>query len=39
MKSLNDYFLTEVKIPRYRVGKRQELETLINEEAMFFASI
>jgi hypothetical protein len=36
MKSLNDYFLTEVKIPRYRMGKRQELETLINEEAMLF---
>jgi len=37
MRSLNDYFLTEVKIPRYRMDKRQELETLINEEAMLFA--
>ena len=37
MKSLNKYFLAEVKIPRYRVGKKQELESLINEEAMLFA--
>jgi CRISPR-associated protein Cas1 len=37
MKSLDRYFLTEVKIPRYRMGKKQELETLIGEEAMLFA--
>jgi CRISPR/Cas system-associated endonuclease Cas1 len=37
MKGLNEYFQTEVKIPRYRMGKKQELETLINEEAMLFA--
>jgi len=37
MKSLNEYFLAEVKVPRYRMGKKQELETLINEEAMLFA--
>lgn len=37
MKSLDEYFLKEVKIPRYRMGERQELETLINEEAMLFA--
>ncbi|MGD0496701.1 MAG: CRISPR-associated endonuclease Cas1 [Candidatus Bathyarchaeia archaeon] len=37
MKSLNEYFLSEVKIPRYRMGKKQELETLISEEAMLFA--
>jgi IS4 transposase len=36
MKSLDRYFLTEVKIPRYRMGKKQELETLISEEAMLF---
>jgi hypothetical protein len=36
MKGLNEYFLTEAKIPRYRMGKKQELKTLINEEAMFF---
>ena len=37
MKELDRYFLSEVKISRYRMGKRQELETLINEEAMLFA--
>jgi CRISPR/Cas system-associated endonuclease Cas1 len=37
MKGLSEYFLTEVKIPRYRIGRKQELETLINEEAMLFA--
>ena len=31
---LHDYFTRRVKIPRIRVGRRQELETLINEEAM-----
>jgi CRISPR-associated protein Cas1 len=36
-KKLNECFLTEVKIPRYRMGKKQELETLISEEAMLFA--
>ena len=34
IKSLNEYFQTKVEIPRIRVGKRQEIETLINEEAM-----
>jgi hypothetical protein len=38
MKGLNEYFLTEAKIPRYRMGKKQELEALISEEAMLFAS-
>jgi CRISPR-associated protein Cas1 len=37
MKKLNEYFLTEVKIPRYRIGKKQELETLIGEEAFLLA--
>ena len=37
MKRLDRYFLSEVKIPRYRMGKKQELETLISEEAMLFA--
>lgn len=37
MKKLDEYFLTEVKIPRYRMGKKQEFETLICEEAMLFA--
>jgi len=34
IKNLNEYFQTEVEIPRIRVGKKQEIETLINEEAM-----
>ena len=34
IKRLNVYFRSKVEIPRIRVGKRQELETLINEEAM-----
>ena len=34
IKSLNDYFQAKVEIPRIRVGKRQEIETLINEEAL-----
>lgn len=37
MKSLNECFMAEVNIPRYRMGNRQELETLIQEEAMLFA--
>ena len=36
-KKLNDYFETTVEIPRIRVGARQTLETLINEEAMLLA--
>lgn len=34
---LHDYFMLKVKIPRIRVGKKQELETLINEEAFLLA--
>jgi CRISPR-associated protein Cas1 len=37
IKKLNAYFESEVEVPRIRVGKRQELETLINEEAMLLA--
>jgi len=33
ISKLHDYFLRKVYIPRVRRGKRQELETLINEEA------
>jgi CRISPR-associated protein Cas1 len=36
-KRLNAYFKTKVEIPRIRVGERQEMETLINEEAFLFA--
>jgi len=34
MKGLNEHFQRKVEIPRIRVGKKQEIETLINEEAM-----
>jgi len=32
-RSLNEHFQTKVSIARIRMGNRQELETLINEEA------
>ena len=34
---LNRYFEKRVTIPRMRRGKHQEIETLINEEALLFA--
>ena len=37
IKKLNVYFGSKVEIPRIRVGKRQEIETLINEEALLLA--
>lgn len=37
MKSLNRYFQNKVDVSRVRIGKQQEIETLINEEAMLFA--
>ena len=37
MAKLEIYFETEVEIPRIRVGKKQTVETLINEEAYLFA--
>ena len=37
LKRLNAYFLSKIKVPRIRRGQRQELETLINEEALLFA--
>jgi hypothetical protein len=36
-KRLHDYFEREVEVPRIRVGKKQTIETLINEEALLFA--
>jgi CRISPR-associated protein Cas1 len=36
-KKLNDYFETYVDLPRIRVGERQTIETLINEEVLLFA--
>lgn len=34
---LNKYFETLIDIPRIKVGNRQTIETLINEEALLFA--
>jgi len=36
-EGLNKLFMSFVEVPRIRVGKRQELETLIGEEALLFA--
>jgi len=37
IKRLNLYFQSKVEIPGTKVGKKQEIETLINEEALLFA--
>ena len=37
MKELNGYFESKVDIPLIRHGKRQRVETLINEEALLLA--
>jgi len=37
MYQLNDYFESMVRVPRMKVGERQTIETLINEEALLFA--
>jgi len=37
IKRLNVYFVSKVEIPRIRVGKSQEIETLISEEALLLA--
>jgi hypothetical protein len=34
---LSDYFETVVEIPRIKVGKRQTIETLVNEESLLLA--
>ena len=31
------YFVSKVEIPRMKVGRRQTVETLINEKALLFA--
>ena len=36
-RKLNGWFEANAEIPRIRVGERQEIETLINEEALVFA--
>ena len=37
IKKLNAYFESTVEIPRINVGKKQKLETLIDEEALLLA--
>lgn len=37
MKKLNKFFESEVEIPRIRVGEKQSIDTLINDEALIFA--
>lgn len=37
VEKLNKYFLTIIEIPRIMRGEKQEIETLINEEALLFA--
>lgn len=37
IKKLNVYFESTVEIPRIKIGKRQKLETLIDEEALLLA--
>jgi CRISPR-associated protein Cas1 len=37
IRQLNKYFTSIVEVPRTKVGCRQEIETLINEEAFLFA--
>jgi hypothetical protein len=37
IKKLNKHFTSIVEVPRIRVGERQEIETLISEEAFLFA--
>ena len=37
MKQLNAFFEAIVEVPRMRIGGRQTIETLINEEALLFA--
>ena len=36
-RDVNSYFRAEVEVPRVRVGKRQEIESLIGEEAFQLA--
>ena len=37
MKMLENLFETTIKIPRIKIGKKQTIETLINEETLLFA--
>jgi CRISPR/Cas system-associated endonuclease Cas1 len=37
VKALDQYFQTKIRMPRVRKGEQQEIETLINEEALLLA--
>jgi hypothetical protein len=37
MKELNNYFESMVEVPRMKVGRKQSIETLINEESLLLA--
>jgi CRISPR-associated protein Cas1 len=37
MNNLDKYFESTVEVPRIKVGKKQTVETLLNEEALLFA--
>lgn len=37
MKHLNEFFESYIEVPRIRVGKKQTIETLVNEETLLFA--
>lgn len=37
MAKLETFFESNVEIPRIKVGKKQSITTLINEEALLFA--
>jgi CRISPR-associated protein Cas1 len=37
LKRLNLYFISKIDTPRIKMGKKQEIETLIAEEALLFA--
>ena len=37
-RNTHDYFELKVSVPRTKHGNRQEIESLINEEAMLLAS-
>jgi len=37
LTKLNEYFDNKIEVPRIRNGKRQRIETLINEEALLLA--
>jgi CRISPR-associated protein Cas1 len=37
VKALNQHFQSKIRMPRVRMGEQQEIETLINEEALLLA--